>query len=225
VVVDIGKRVRDAREARELTQEELARRAGVPLNRVGRIETGAVTDPHYSTLSRIADGLGVSVGELLEEEPVLSGPKAKAPEAGQVPVAAKVLSDALTSYTASRIQAYEGDLQDPNSPHFKTATTAALWSEMLHRESKMLAELVIVESRNVFGALDTPAEKAWAALTLARTAGKTLVAFKETRQLADQRIAAMRDLPDELAQKRLEKSRHEAEESAHRLEELRRVAP
>jgi transcriptional regulator with XRE-family HTH domain len=76
VVVDIGKRVRDAREARGLTQEELARRAGVPLNRVGRVETGAVTDPHYSTLSRIADGLGMSVGELLEAEPV---PLAEAP--------------------------------------------------------------------------------------------------------------------------------------------------
>ncbi len=76
--MDIGKRVRTAREARGITQEELARRAGVPLNRVGRIETGAVTDPHYSTLSRIAVGLGVSVGELLEE-PV---PLAEAPEAG-----------------------------------------------------------------------------------------------------------------------------------------------
>ena len=223
--MDIGKRVRDAREARELTQEELARRAGVPLNRVGRIETGAVTDPHYSTLSRIADGLGLSVSELLEEGPVLVG-KAEAPEAGQVPVVVKVVSDALTSYTASRMQAYKGDLQDPNSPHFKTATTAALWSEMLHRESKMLAELVMAESRNVILALDTPMEKAWAGLTLARTAGRTLAAFNKTRQLADQRIAAMRDRPDELAQKRLEKSRHEADESAHRLEEeLRRAAP
>ncbi len=75
--MDIGKRVRDAREARGMTQEELARRAGVPLNRVGRIETGTVTDPHYSTLSRIAGGLDVSVGELLEE-PAFAG-KAEAP--------------------------------------------------------------------------------------------------------------------------------------------------
>ncbi len=76
--MDIGKRVRTAREARGITQEELARRAGVPLNRVGRIETGAVTDPHFSTLSRIADGLGASVAELLEE-PV---PLAEAPGRG-----------------------------------------------------------------------------------------------------------------------------------------------
>ncbi len=81
--MDIGKRVRDAREARGMTQEELARRAGVPLNRVGRIETGTVTDPHYSTLSRIAGGLDVSVGELLQE-PV---PLVEAPEVGPEPLA------------------------------------------------------------------------------------------------------------------------------------------
>ncbi len=78
--MDIGKRVRAAREAREMTQEELARQAGIPLNRVGRIETGAVKDPHYSTLSRIAGGLGVPIGELLEEQPV---PLADAPKAGR----------------------------------------------------------------------------------------------------------------------------------------------
>lgn len=83
--MDIGKRVRTAREARGITQEELARRAGVPLNRVGRIETGAVTDPHYSTLSRIAAGLGVSVAELVEE-PVGAG-KTEALEVGTGPLA------------------------------------------------------------------------------------------------------------------------------------------
>ncbi len=81
--MDIGKRIRTAREARGITQEELARRAGVPLNRVGRIETGAVTDPRSSTLSRIADGLGMSVAELLEE-PVAAG-KAEAPLAESIP--------------------------------------------------------------------------------------------------------------------------------------------
>ena len=88
--MDIGKRVRDAGEARGLTQEGLARPGGVPLNRVGRIETGTVTDPHYSTLSRIADGLGLSVGELLEgPSPLAPAPSASplrdvgAAEAGQ----------------------------------------------------------------------------------------------------------------------------------------------
>jgi transcriptional regulator with XRE-family HTH domain len=65
-----------------MTQEELARRAGMSLKGMGDIERGAIPDPHYSSLSKIAEGLGVSVGELLEEEPVLSG-KAEASEAGR----------------------------------------------------------------------------------------------------------------------------------------------
>ncbi len=62
----MGRVIRRIRTERGVTQEELARRAGVPLNRVGRIETGAVTDPRYSTLCCIAGGLGVSVWELVE---------------------------------------------------------------------------------------------------------------------------------------------------------------
>ncbi len=118
--MDIGKRVRDAREARELTQEELARRAGVPLNRVGRIETGTVTDPHYSTLSRIADGLGLSVAELLEGEPTTPG-KGQAPPPPETGAAAGLpekadmgAEDLLTLYGAldkelKRLEAAEAE--------------------------------------------------------------------------------------------------------------------
>ncbi len=79
--MNIGRRIRAAREAQNLTQEELARRAEVPMRRVGRLETGEVKDPHYSTIHRIADGLGLSVAELLEEGPILAG-KAEAPAPG-----------------------------------------------------------------------------------------------------------------------------------------------
>jgi transcriptional regulator with XRE-family HTH domain len=50
-----------------MTQEELARRAGMSLKGMGDIERGAIPDPHYSSLNKIAEGLGVSVGELVEE--------------------------------------------------------------------------------------------------------------------------------------------------------------
>lgn len=42
------------------------------LKGMGDIERGDIADPHYSSLSKIAGGLGVSVGELLEE-PVTAG--------------------------------------------------------------------------------------------------------------------------------------------------------
>jgi transcriptional regulator with XRE-family HTH domain len=50
------------------------------MRRVGRLETGEVKDPHYSTLHRIADGLGTTVAALVEEE--LALPKAEAPAPG-----------------------------------------------------------------------------------------------------------------------------------------------
>ncbi len=70
--MSIGKRIRTARKAAGLSQEELARRAGMSLKGMGDIERGDIADPHYSSLSKIAGGLGVSVGELLEE-PVTAG--------------------------------------------------------------------------------------------------------------------------------------------------------
>lgn len=70
---NIGERVRAKRQALDLTQEALARRAEVSLNLINRVERGETRDPHISTLSSIAEALGVSVAELLAEEPVLAG--------------------------------------------------------------------------------------------------------------------------------------------------------
>src|SRR5215204_717065 len=65
--MEIGSRIRAARKAAGLSQEELARRAGMSLKGMSYIERGHIEDPHYSSLSKIADGLGVSLGELLGE--------------------------------------------------------------------------------------------------------------------------------------------------------------
>jgi transcriptional regulator with XRE-family HTH domain len=70
--LDIGKEIRKARRDRGLTQEELARRANISLNGLAQLEQGGRTDPHYSTLSKLAVALGVSVGELLDEGKVLA---------------------------------------------------------------------------------------------------------------------------------------------------------
>ena len=70
--MDIGKEIRKARRDRGLTQEELARRANISLNGLAQLEQGGRTDPHYSTLSKLAVALGVSVGELLDEGKVLA---------------------------------------------------------------------------------------------------------------------------------------------------------
>jgi transcriptional regulator with XRE-family HTH domain len=66
--LDIGKQLRKARRARGLTQEELARRANMSLNGLAQLEQGGRTDPHYSTLNKLATALDMSVAEFLEYE-------------------------------------------------------------------------------------------------------------------------------------------------------------
>lgn len=71
---EIARRIRAARKDAGFSQEGLARRANLSLNAVAKIETSVIKDPHYSTLESIAEGLGISVSELLEE-PELAAPK------------------------------------------------------------------------------------------------------------------------------------------------------
>jgi transcriptional regulator with XRE-family HTH domain len=73
----IGDRIREVRNRAQMSQEELARRAGMSLNGVAILERGVRKDPHVSTLSKLAEALDVPVIELLEET---SSPKALAPQ-------------------------------------------------------------------------------------------------------------------------------------------------
>src|SRR5215216_7563030 len=82
--MNLGPRVREKRRALGFSQEHLAREAGVTWSAVQRLESGQVSDPHYSTLVGIANALGMTVAELIGE----SAPKVSAsPETGrsQVP--------------------------------------------------------------------------------------------------------------------------------------------
>ena len=160
--MDFGSRIRAARRAAGLSQEELARRADMSLKGMGDIERGVIPDPHFSSLSKIANGLGISIGELLEEP---SSPKAPAPTssanppsssaataAGQQSVESRALEafDALSSYVEQRATMYEEDLKDPNSPLFADSGTATVWASTVNREAFMLAGLVGAQAKPLF---------------------------------------------------------------------------
>lgn len=59
----LGEAVRRLRLEAEMSQEELAEAAGTDLTQVGGVERG-VRNPSYTTLLRLADALGTSVGEM-----------------------------------------------------------------------------------------------------------------------------------------------------------------
>jgi transcriptional regulator with XRE-family HTH domain len=63
----LGKKIKESREARDLTQEEFARRCGISRQAIAKIEQGKTKNMLVSTLWKIAACLKVPARELLEE--------------------------------------------------------------------------------------------------------------------------------------------------------------
>ncbi len=61
----LAKRVTLLRQLHYITQEELAKRAGLSQAAVQAIEQGARPDPRLSTVVKLADALGVTLDELV----------------------------------------------------------------------------------------------------------------------------------------------------------------
>ena len=70
--MDIGKRIRDLREERGLTQRDLARHAGLTPSGVGFIENGQTRNPSAESVVAIARALDVPVEDLVKGQ-VLAG--------------------------------------------------------------------------------------------------------------------------------------------------------
>lgn len=74
----IGKRAREARDALQLTQAEVAERVGIATEVYGRLERGKMM-PSVGTLVHLVRVLGVTADQLLSS-PYLSAQKEQAPE-------------------------------------------------------------------------------------------------------------------------------------------------
>jgi transcriptional regulator with XRE-family HTH domain len=74
----MGQRLYELRSKRGLTQEGVARRAGVTLGALRNWEKGRRT-PSFEMAIKLADALGVSLDELAGREP----PKASKPKGGR----------------------------------------------------------------------------------------------------------------------------------------------
>lgn len=81
-------RIRRLREARGLTQEALAERAGLTYKHYQQVEAGRKFDIRLSTLIKMADGLELKLSEMVDfnlavppwqSPPELTGPLAKVP--------------------------------------------------------------------------------------------------------------------------------------------------
>jgi transcriptional regulator with XRE-family HTH domain len=64
-VVYVGDKIKRLRDARALTQEELAARAGITVAALSRIERNSA-EPRPTTRRKLAEALGVNPAELVE---------------------------------------------------------------------------------------------------------------------------------------------------------------
>ena len=62
----IGDKIKKLRNKQGLTQDELARKADLPYTTLTKIETNVITKPSIQTVVKIANGLGVSIDELIK---------------------------------------------------------------------------------------------------------------------------------------------------------------
>ncbi|MGI8706927.1 MAG: helix-turn-helix domain-containing protein [Actinomycetota bacterium] len=83
---DLSVQVREAREAKGLSQSQLAERMGTQQSVIARLEGGGIT-PTLPTLKRIADALGTKLTVGFEEPPVRRQPKAPTKTAAKRAVA------------------------------------------------------------------------------------------------------------------------------------------
>ena len=66
-VAPLKEKLKEERRRAALTQGELAERAGVGINTIVRIETGEISEPRVSTLSKLANAIGVEARDLLDD--------------------------------------------------------------------------------------------------------------------------------------------------------------
>lgn len=62
----VGDKIKVLRIKQGLTQDALARRADIPYTTLTKIESNVITKPSIQTVAKIAEGLGVSIDELIK---------------------------------------------------------------------------------------------------------------------------------------------------------------
>ncbi len=63
----LKEKLRTERRRAALTQEELAKKAGIGVATIARIEGGEIAEPRVSTLRKLAKALGIEARDLLED--------------------------------------------------------------------------------------------------------------------------------------------------------------
>lgn len=64
--IDISERIKYWRKEKGMTQDALAKKGDIPYTTIAKIESKIVINPRMDTLLKIAEGLDISIDELLK---------------------------------------------------------------------------------------------------------------------------------------------------------------
>lgn len=78
----MGERIAAKRTALGLSRLALSKRVGISHGHLRDVETGRIRDPGVSVVQDIARALGVTVDDLLRQEPAQDGPRGEEGGAG-----------------------------------------------------------------------------------------------------------------------------------------------
>jgi transcriptional regulator with XRE-family HTH domain len=144
----VGPLVKSRREARGLTQTELAERTGLRQTYISQVESGEIVMPRDHNLDKLGAVLGIARGEFyrvagmldgIEERPVNGLPTSPARDADSVPIAQKV-----ADVESRRGEHYQRRLQAARERMSRAdyeAFCAALWG-MWEGNSLMVFQLL-----------------------------------------------------------------------------------
>jgi len=62
----IGEKIKEWRKMKDLTQDALAKKADMPYTTLAKIESDVIQNPSLQTITKIADGLGITIDNLIK---------------------------------------------------------------------------------------------------------------------------------------------------------------
>ncbi len=112
-MMPLGEALRLAREARALSQAEVARRAHMQSGEVCRIEAGKRVDPAFSTIADLGAAIGIPLDELREVGGALDAATTTPPRVATVRPELPAAEDALTGLRED-LETMQRELADLN---------------------------------------------------------------------------------------------------------------
>ncbi|NQU83698.1 MAG: helix-turn-helix transcriptional regulator [Parcubacteria group bacterium] len=62
----VGDKIKSWRKKKDLTQDALAKTANIPYTTIAKIESDVIKNPSLRTITKIAEGLGITIDELVK---------------------------------------------------------------------------------------------------------------------------------------------------------------